>query len=208
MIDQKLRHSGCGTSSTSAGCRAPRCRRRSRRQPRSAAQRSAPTIRPTMIIGSASGKRTLVKIWSVDAPKERASAILAEIGAAKPGGRVDHHHRPGRERDGDDARLDRRSRACSTSSGTSAIIGVVTRSRMYGVTTFSTKGNWVMTAASTMPIDAPMAYPTNSTLRVISRCGQMNFHSVKKRGHDQARPRHECTAAPRCRGAAIRCHRR
>ena len=28
----------------------------------------APTIRPTMIIGSASGKRTLVKIWSVLAP--------------------------------------------------------------------------------------------------------------------------------------------
>ena len=38
-----------------------------------------PTMKPTIIIGSASGKRILRKIWNVLAPYERASAIFAKI---------------------------------------------------------------------------------------------------------------------------------
>ena len=49
------------------------------------------------------------------------------------------------------------------SSGTKANIGVVTNSRMYGVTIFSTNGNCVMTAASMKPIEAPIMNPTASS---------------------------------------------
>jgi hypothetical protein len=58
------------------------------------------------------------------------------------------------------------------SSGTSAIMGVVTRSRMYGVMIFSISGTWVITAARMSPMLAPMANPLNSSIKVICMCGQ------------------------------------
>ena len=49
---------------------------------------------------------------------------------------------------------------------------------MYGVMIFSTNGNWVITAASTKPTEAPAAKPTSSSFSVISVCGAMKRKSL------------------------------
>ena len=49
---------------------------------------------------------------------------------------------------------------------------------MYGVTIFSTKGNWVITAARIRPTEAPIAKPANSSTSVWPRCGAMSGNSV------------------------------
>ena len=57
----------------------------------------------------------------------------------------------------------------SRRNGTSAIIGVVTMIRMYGAITFSANGFWVISAASTSPIEAPIAYPARNSYIVTQR---------------------------------------
>ncbi len=104
----------------------------------------------------------MVKICTVLAPKERASAIFARSTLLKPVAELIITIGPLASATammrGSLPKPNRRM-----SSGTSASIGVVTSSKMYGVTTFSTKGNWVMTAAMTKPIAPPIAKPTKSS---------------------------------------------
>src|SRR5919106_3907922 len=108
-----------------------------------------------MIIGRASGKRILRKIWNVLAPYERASAIFAKSVRRKPVAAL-------MSTIGPEARAtaktigDRPKPSLRRRNGTTAIIGVVTMAMMYGATTFSTKGFCVITAASTRPIVEPI----------------------------------------------------
>ena len=98
-------------------------------------------MKPTMIIGSASGKRIFAKIWNVLAPYERASAILARSVRRKPVAALIITIGP-------EARAtaitigDRPKPSLSRRNGTNASIGVVTIIRMYGAITFSANGFW------------------------------------------------------------------
>src|SRR5439155_5926047 len=110
----------------------------------------------TMIIGRASGNRILRKIWNVDAPYERASAIFARsvrrnpvaeliitIGPAASATAMISGHEP--------------KPIFSRRNGTNAIMGVVTMIRTYGAITFSANGFWVIRAASRRPTAEPIA---------------------------------------------------
>src|SRR3981081_2036882 len=118
-----------------------------------------------MIIGSASGKRIFAKIWNVDAPYDRASAIFARSVRLKPVAELiitigpdasatamTSGHRP--------------TPIFSRRNGTHASIGVVTMIRTYGAITFSTKGLSVTSAASTSPIVDPIASPERNSIVV------------------------------------------
>ena len=54
-------------------------------------------------------------------------------------------------------------------NGTSASIGVVTSTMMYGATIFSTNGFCVITAASTSPSVDPIASPIRNSCSVTQR---------------------------------------
>src|SRR5712671_5826278 len=118
-----------------------------------------------MIIGSASGKRILAKIWNVEAPYDRASAIFARSVRLKPVAELIITIGP----DASATAMTSGQRPkpiFNRRNGTSAIIGVVTMISTYGAITFSTNGLRVTSAASTSPIVEPIASPERNSIVV------------------------------------------
>src|ERR1041384_226303 len=118
-----------------------------------------------MIIGSASGKRILAKIWNVDAPYDRASAILAGSVRLKPVAELIITIGPAASATAM-IRGQRPKPIFSRRKGTNASIGVVTMIRTYGAMIFSRNGFWVNSAASSRPTVEPIARPARNSIPV------------------------------------------
>src|SRR5437763_17102110 len=130
-----------------------------------------------MIIGSASGKRILAKIWNVEAPYERASAIFARSVRLKPVAELIITIGP----DASATAMisgQRPKPIFSRRNGTSASIGVVTMIRTYGAMFFSANGLRVKSAARMWPNVEQYASPARNAIVVIFSVRNSEYETI------------------------------